>query len=95
MSWCILNVATENLQLNIQLQKGQLTLELKSQQGRQGIYLVLHPQQAKILAKYLYNTASQVPLADLMELGQIGDITIETAQSSQRTKTDHSQLPVA
>ena len=95
MSWYILNAATENLQLKIQIQKGQLTLELKSQQGRQGIYLVLHPLQAKILAKYLYNTASQVPLAELMELGQIGDITIETAQSSQRTKTDHSQLPVA
>ena len=95
MSWYILNAATENLQLKIQIEKGQLTLELKSQQGRQGIYLVLHPLQAKILAKYLYNTASQVSLADLMKLGQIGDITIETAQSSQRTKTDHSQLPVA
>ena len=95
MSWYILNAATETLQIKIQLQKGQLTLELKDTQGRQGIYLVLHPLQAKILAKYLYNTASQVPLADLMELGQIGDITIETAQSSQRTKTDHSQLPVA
>ena len=90
MSWYILNAATENLQLKIQIQKGQLTLELKSQQGRQGIYLVLHPLQAKILAKYLYNTASQVPLADLMKLGQIGDITIETAQPSQRTKIAHS-----
>ncbi|MGL5269928.1 MAG: hypothetical protein ACRC7I_05255 [Selenomonadaceae bacterium] len=95
MSWYTLQATTENLLLKIQLSKGQITLEFKSQQGRQGIYLVLHPLQAKILAKYLYNTASQVLLADLMELGQIGDITIETAQSSQRTKTDHSQLPVA
>ena len=95
MSWYTLQAATENVLLKIQLNKGQLALEIQAPQGRQGIYLVLHPLQATILAKYLYNTAQQVPLSDLIELGQIGDITIETAQSSQRTKTDHSQLPVA
>ena len=95
MSWYTLQAATETLLLKIQLNKGQLTLEIQDPQGRQGIYLVLHPLQAKILAKYLYNTAQQVPLADLMKVGQIGDITIETAQPRQRTKTDHSQLPVA
>ena len=95
MSWYTLQAATENLLLKIQLNKGQLTLEIKDPQGRQGMYLVLHPLQATILAKYLYNTAQQGPLSDLIELGQIGDITIETPQPRQRTKTDHSQLPVA
>ena len=95
MSWYTLQAATENLLLKIQLNKGQLTLEIKDPQGRQGMYLVLHPLQATILAKYLYNTAQQVPLSDLMKVGQIGDIIIETAQPRQRTKTDHSQLPVA
>ena len=90
MSWYTLQAATENLLLKIQLNKGQLTLEIKDPQGRQGMYLVLHPLQATILAKYLYNTAQQVPLSDLIELGQIGDITIETAQPSQRTKIAHS-----
>ena len=95
MSWYTLQAVTENVLLKIQLNKGQLTLEIQDPQGRQGMYLVLHPLQATILAKYLYNTAQQVPLSDLIELGQIGDITIETAQPRQRTKTDHSQLPVA
>ena len=95
MSWYTLQAATENVLLKIQLNKGQLTLEIQDPQGRQGMYLVLHPLQATILAKYLYNTAQQVPVSDLMKLGQIGDISIETAQPSQRTKTDHSQLPVA
>ena len=95
MSWYTLQAAIEHLLIKIQLNKGQLTLEIQAPQGRQGMYLVLHPLQATILAKYLYNTAQQVPLADLMKVGQIGDITIETAQPRQRTKTDHSQLPVA
>ncbi|MGL5271273.1 MAG: hypothetical protein ACRC7I_12270, partial [Selenomonadaceae bacterium] len=89
MSWYTLQAATENVLLKIQLNKGQLALEIQAPQGRQGIYLVLHPLQATILAKYLYNTAQQVPLSDLMKVGQIGDITIETAQPRQRTKTDH------
>ncbi len=95
MSWYTLQAVTENVLLKIQLNKGQLTLEIQNPQGRQGMYLVLHPLQATILAKYLYNTAQQVPVSDLMKLGQIGDISIETAQPRQRTKTDHSQLPVA
>jgi len=95
MSWYTLQAVTENVLLKIQLNKGQLTLEIQDPKGRQGMYLVLHPLQATILAKYLYNTAQQVPLSDLMKLGQIGDISIETAQPRQRTKTDHSQLPVA
>ena len=37
MSWYTLQAATENLLLKIQLNKGQLTLEIQDPQGRQGM----------------------------------------------------------
>ena len=36
MSWYTLQAATENVRLKIQLNKGQLTLEIQDTQGRQG-----------------------------------------------------------